>query len=49
MYKTMVLKIIVDGVFVVDLVTDDIEVIKEAVMGFEYEHGEMISGRCASE
>ena len=49
MANTMILQIISDGVFVVDLVTDDIEVIKEAVTGFEYVHGEMISGRSNDE
>ena len=49
MSNTMILQIINDGVFVVDLVTDDIEVIKTAVQKFEYEHGEMISGRSGNE
>ena len=36
MSSTMILQIIIDGVFVVDLVTDDIEDVKTAIQKFEW-------------
>ena len=37
------------GIVIEQVKTSDIEKVKEALMGFEYKHGEMISGRCGDE
>ena len=47
--KTFILQIIVDGIFVVNIVAGDIEEIKAAIHKYEYERDEMISGRCGDE
>ena len=44
--STFKLKIIHGGVNVVELETEDIDEVKTAIEGFEYELSEMISGQC---
>ena len=46
MVSNFELKIIHGGVNVVELETEDIDEVKTAIEGFEYELGEMISGQC---